>query len=115
MRIKSSYVAHALTKKGEKKTMTKTVILDEAKKVIYERQASYGTPENNFAQIAELWSAYLGTTIQPEDVGAMMILMKVARERHKHKHDNLVDIAGYAECVALIQQQRQKALGRDGE
>jgi len=79
-----------------------SVILDEAKNVVYDRQVSYGTPEDNFTQIAELWSAYLGTPIRPEDVGAMMILLKLARERHQHKRDNLVDVAGYAECVARL-------------
>ena|SRR5690606_2581737 len=79
-----------------------SIILDEAKNVVYSRQASYGVPEDNFAITAELWSAYLGCPIRPEDVGAMMILLKIARERYQHKHDNLVDIAGYAECVARL-------------
>lgn len=79
-----------------------SIILDEAKNVVDSRQASYGVPEDNFATAAELWSAYLGTPIQPEDVGMMMILLKVAREKYQHKHDNLVDIAGYAECVARL-------------
>ena len=79
-----------------------SIILDEAKNVVYSRQASYGVPEDNFATTAELWSAYLGTPIRPEDVGMMMILLKVARERYQHKKDNLVDIAGYAECVARL-------------
>lgn len=78
-------------------------ILDEAKNVVYSsRQASYGAPEDSFATTAALWSAYLGTPIRPEDVGMMMILIKVARERYQHKKDNLVDIAGYAECVARL-------------
>lgn len=79
-----------------------SIILDEAKNVVYSRQASYGVPEDNFVTTAELWSAYLGTPIRPEDVGMMMILLKVARERYQHKKDNLVDIAGYAECVARL-------------
>ena len=79
-----------------------SVILDEAKNVVYQRNAAYGQPEDNFAITAELWSAYLGTPIQPEDVGMMMILLKVARQRYQHKKDNLVDIAGYAECVARL-------------
>jgi len=79
-----------------------SIILDEAKNVVDSRQASYGAPEDNFATTAELWSAYLGTPIRPEDVGMMMILLKVARERYQHKKDNLMDIAGYAECVARL-------------
>jgi|SRR5690606_4599060 len=89
-----------------------SVILDEAKKVVYERNAAYGQPEDNFAITAELWSAYLGVPIQPEDVGMMMILLKVAREKYQHKHDNLVDIAGYAECVARLHEQRNDGVTR---
>lgn len=84
-----------------------SVILDEAKNVVYQRNAAYGQPEDNFAITAELWSAYLGTPIQPEDVGCMMILLKVARERYQHKMDNLIDVAGYAECVARLQARRE--------
>jgi hypothetical protein len=32
-----------------------------------------------------------------------MILLKVAREGHTHKRDNVVDIAGYAELVEAVQ------------
>ena len=89
--------------------------MDEAKKVVYERNAAYGQPEDNFAITAELWSAYLGVPIQPEDVGMMMILLKVAREKYQHKHDNLVDIAGYAECVARLERKRCAKCGRQAD
>ena len=29
----------------------------------------------------------------------MMIWMKIARDNHKPQRDNLVDIAGYANCI----------------
>ena len=83
-----------------------SIILDEAKKIVYEKNAIYGQSEDNFAVTASLWSAYLGKPIQPEDVGMMLILMKVASERYMHKKDNLVDIAGYAECVAKLHEHR---------
>ena len=83
-----------------------SIILDEAKKIVYEGGSAYDQPEDNFEITAKLWSAYLGNPIQPEDVGMMMILMKVASERYMRKKDNLVDIAGYAECVARLHEQR---------
>ena len=89
-----------------------SIILDEAKNVVYQRNAAYGQPEDNFAITAELWSAYLGHPIKPEDVGMMMILLKVARERYQHKKDNLVDIAGYSECVARLHEQRNACVTR---
>lgn len=92
-----------------------SIILDEAKNVVDSRQASYGAPEDNFAITAELWSAYLGHSIKPEDVVAMMILLKLAREKYQHKRDNLVDVAGYAECLARLAKQKECASGQGRE
>lgn len=50
--------------------------------------------------IAEFWTSYLGTEITSSDVCDLMILLKVAKNSFKQKHDNLVDIAGYAACEA---------------
>lgn len=76
-------------------------LLDEAKRIVCgDRDRQYGKPEDNFEKISKLWSYYLTHPISNGDVAMMMILLKVAREGEKHKHDNLVDIAGYAECAA---------------
>lgn len=76
-------------------------LLDEAKAIVCgDRDQQYGKPEDNFETISKLWSYYLTYSISKGDVAMMMILLKVAREGEKHKHDNLVDIAGYAACAA---------------
>lgn len=71
------------------------------------RQEHYGSPEDNFARIAEYWQTYLRQTqldgykpiISSHDVAIMMILMKVARLAADHLHDDSwLDIAGYAAC-----------------
>jgi len=36
------------------------------------------------------------------DVPLCMIAVKLARQAHRHKRDNLVDIAGYARTAAMI-------------
>lgn len=60
-------------------------------------------PENSFQNIANLWSAYLGEVINPEDVALMMVLLKVARLMEDATHyDSAVDIAGYAACLQEI-------------
>lgn len=66
------------------------------------REVAYGKPENNFANISALWSAYLQqkwktiNAITPSDVAAMMVLMKVARLIHNPSHvDSWIDICGY--------------------
>lgn len=73
------------------------------------RRADYGTPENNFAAIARLWTAHLhnrgqsGVMITATDVAAMMRLMKEARlAENPHHRDSLVDVIGYAICQSEL-------------
>lgn len=61
------------------------------------RQENYGSPEDNFRRIADLWTDYLNRGIEPHDVAIMMILMKAARLMNNPSHlDSWIDIAGYA-------------------
>ncbi len=82
--------------------------LKEAERIVCsDRESQYGAPEDSFGLIAELWTAYLGSeTIQvdPEDVAAMMTLLKIARiKTGRHfKADSWVDAIGYLACGAEI-------------
>lgn len=80
-------------------------ILAKAKSIINgERQGTYGEAENSFTIISQLWSAYLGISITPENVADLMILMKVARNSSGvYKEDNWIDICGYAALGGEIQ------------
>lgn len=61
------------------------------------RRQDYGEVAVHFQQVANLWNAYLGTNIiRHQDVPLLMVLYKLSREAHRHKLDNLVDVAGYA-------------------
>ena len=83
-------------------------VLREAEKIINgERQDMYGSPEDSFQFIADLWNSYIHNNcydsetgaylgIEPSDVVQLMILLKIARQANKPKRDNIVDIAGYA-------------------
>lgn len=85
--------------------MKRKELLEQAAKITNgERQDHYGTPEDNFTRIAELWNAYTCTAqFSAHDVAAMMILLKVARIASDPKHlDSWVDIAGYASCGGEI-------------
>lgn len=86
--------------KAEKINTKKELLETAIKTVCRDRQDQYGSAEDNFKCIAELWTTYLhGTTITPVDVANMMILLKVARNSTgSGKADNWVDIAGYAAC-----------------
>jgi len=91
--------------------VNRTEALDAAKAAVAARRA-YGPPEQNFARIAALWSAYLvgkvpGTDatqpVSSTDVAAMMALMKIARIEETPSHeDSWVDLAGYAACGAEV-------------
>lgn len=82
-------------------------ILREADQIAgTDRSRDYGHPRKNFQRIAGLWAAYMAGRkpgpIVPEDVAAMMILMKIAREQHTPKRDNRLDIAGYVKCWDML-------------
>lgn len=66
------------------------------------REEDYGSPEDNFAVIAGLWTAYTGTDVTPKDVAMMMALLKIARAKAGSKPDTYIDLAGYAACGAEI-------------
>ena len=85
--------------------MLRAEILDKAKECVCgQREQDYGSPENNFRTIANLWNAYLGDILVDEkDVSMMMALMKVARIRSgTGTEDSFIDLAGYAACGGEI-------------
>jgi hypothetical protein len=86
-------------------------LLNEAMNITHhDRNANYGNPEDNFAHIAALWNIYLrvngrDANITSADVAVMNMLIKVARlGKNPGHHDSAVDIAGYAACLADIQE-----------
>lgn len=92
--------------------MKRGEVLDQAKEIVTkDRNNDYGAPENNFAAIAKRWNLWLkgrgilgpDQHISAVDVAFMSIDMKMARAQHKiDKLDNLIDIAGYADCAGTI-------------
>ena len=84
--------------------MTRSDILEAARQAVtVDRAATHGDMERNFTAIAAMWSAYLDHDIEPHDVAAMMILLKVARIAGNPTHaDNWIDAAGYAACGGEI-------------
>ncbi len=84
-------------------------ILDIAKKAVHgDRGEDYGHPYDDLNRTAKLWSALTGYEFTAKEVGLCMICVKLSRETNKHKEDNLVDIAGYAEVVNTIVQKEQE-------
>lgn len=78
-------------------------ILEEALEVVNgDRATDYGDMKTSFSNIAKGWSVIAKAEITPEQVGLMMIWLKVMRENNNHKRDNLVDIVGYTQCLDTI-------------
>lgn len=63
------------------------------------RSGSYGPPIEDFSKVAALASTLLygklKKPLDPEDIALFMVAIKLSREIHKHKRDNLVDMIGY--------------------
>jgi hypothetical protein len=96
------------TSPAEKTPASQESILDEAKRLTSgDRQQHYGHPCDDFARTAQMWNGILaaklhpGASIEASDVPLCMIAVKLARQAHRHKRDNLVDIAGYARTAAM--------------
>ena len=88
-----------------------THMLDEAKELTeHIREAEYGSAEVVYDLVADFWGNYLQDTkldtLGAKDVMNMMMLLKLAREKYKHKRDNLVDIAGYANLGHKIEKNK---------
>ena len=87
----------------ESKQVDEQSVLEEAAKCVTgPRRRDYGTPDENFGLIASLWSVQLKHEVTPMQVALCLILLKVARQANSPKRDNLVDIAGYAQCASEL-------------
>lgn len=98
--------------------------LQEAQRLVHgDRNDSYGHPIDDYTCTGRLWAGAIDRWIHkqpgfenaptfpdipPELATLMMGLMKVSRQIHKPKRDNLVDLAGYAECTHMIVEEQAK-------
>ena len=95
------YIGQMIEKENRMKR--KEILSTAADIVTKDRNQQYGEPEDNFENIAALWSDYLDKTIDARDVGNMMILFKIARAQQTGGTlDTYIDIAGYAACTGEI-------------
>lgn len=97
--------------------MNRTETLDKAKACVCgQRENEYGSPEDNFATIADFWTVYKGTKFTARDVAMMMALLKIARIRTgTATDDSYVDLAGYAACGAEVDSVKANKITEDIE
>lgn len=97
-------------------SMSEIPMLHKAQALINgDRQKDYGDKLQNFSQISMLWQGTLATKLAPgefitaEDVALCMMQVKIARLAKSPDHaDSLLDIAGYAGCYDMLQQERKE-------
>lgn len=78
-------------------------ILDEVKAIIGERGEDYGGVENNFENIARIYSTVAGIEMQSWDIALVMVCVKLARIRQSPlKRDNYIDMIAYAAFAAEL-------------
>tara|TARA_R110000824_G_scaffold9917_3_gene44056 strand:+ start:3005 stop:3292 length:288 start_codon:yes stop_codon:yes gene_type:complete len=79
---------------------TRSDILNRAEQYVnVDRASTHGDMEDNFREIAELWTQYIDHTITSIDVSVMMALLKIARLKSNSTNpDNWIDACGYMAC-----------------
>jgi hypothetical protein len=86
------------------------------KKIMQERHEQYGDYEENFALLAELFSIVLFDKVKvaltPEDVGHLMMALKLYRCTKKFKADNYNDLAIYCKMTKNL---RHKSIAKKGK
>jgi len=94
----------------------RSVLLRAEEMINGQRQKDYGSPLKSFTRLAALWWAYIITRpdpnapLSPEDAGCMALLMKISRYQNGYHDDSVVDMAGYAGCLELVQREREGLL-----
>ena len=83
------------------------------KKIIKDRQEEYGDYEENFALLAELFSIVLFDKIRvaltPQDVGHIMMALKLYRCTKKYKADSYDDLSIYCKMTKQLRQKNHIA------
>jgi hypothetical protein len=78
-------------------------LFSEVVDILHSRGTQYGHPISNHKRIAELWSAYLGYPIQPNEVAICMCLVKISRQAEDPRvADNYKDALGYIAIAQTI-------------
>ena len=88
-------------------------IFDEAEQIVNgPRHAEYGPVRESFQAIGDVWTGILAAAgvitnqeahVRAEDVALCMLGLKLVRYAHGQGRDSMVDMAGYARCLELMQ------------
>jgi hypothetical protein len=83
-------------------------VLEEAQSLVLgDRGNSYGPPKKDFSRTAQIWTAILGVPVEAAQVALCMIGVKISRQCNAQKRDNWTDIAGYALCGQMTDEDKE--------
>lgn len=90
-------------------------VLDEAQRLVTGgRGEAYGHPLDDYTRTAAFWTILLadkllpGAQITAQDAIRCMIAVKLSRDVNAPKRDNRTDIAGYALCLQMADDERAR-------
>lgn len=100
---------------------TETVLEEADRLVNGDRQAAYGHPYDDYTCVADMMNPYLKKKygynfekfkgLDAADTIIQMQLVKISREANAPKRDNMVDLAGYAQCLFMVREREAKSQG----
>ena len=83
-----------------------TKVLDTAKELLNgDRAKAYGDVITNYKAIADIANIMLrrkNKFLDIEDIGIILVALKIAREGNSHKDDNLIDAAAYLNILKIM-------------
>lgn len=108
--------AFVLTGDTPDKPVERESVLTEAQRLVHgARNEDYGHPLDDFGRTAGMVSAMLAhklkTPLTAEEIGLVMVCVKLSRHINRPKRDNMVDAAGYAETVSWCGDERVRRGG----
>lgn len=100
---KLGYIEQLYDEKTSPRPVEKS-ILQEAEEITNgSRAEDYGSVTENFTKIAVGWKEiFADGNFTPRRVALAMIWLKTCRDVNTPKHDNILDIAGYAGCIGKM-------------
>lgn len=76
-----------------------------------DRNEDYGHPIDDFTRAGKIWEAVLGIPVSAEQVALCMVGVKMAREVHRPKADNVADGIGYWLTLSMVREERARREG----